>query len=119
MVRFGVANDAEARTFAGLAGMGDMMANCMSPLSRNYQVGAGLAGGEALDDLLAKLDQAAEGVPTAAAVNGQAAELGLDLPIVREVHAVLFEGRAPALALERLMKSPVGEELDYFGEPDR
>lgn len=119
MVRFGVANDAEARTFAGLAGMGDMMANCMSPLSRNYQVGAGLAGGEALDDLLAKLDQAAEGVPTAAAVNGQAAELGLDLPIVREVHAVLFEGRAPALALERLMKSPVGEELDYFGDRDR
>jgi glycerol-3-phosphate dehydrogenase (NAD(P)+) len=116
MIRFGVANGAEAATFAGLAGAGDMVVNCISPLSRNYRVGFGLGRGEKLDDVLAGLDRTAEGVPTAAAVHSQTLELGLELPIVREVHAVLYEGRPARDAVENLMSHPVGEELDYFLE---
>lgn len=114
MVQFGVANGADVFTFGGLAGIGDMMATCASPLSRNYRVGTGLAQERDLDDIVAELGQVAEGVPTTAAVNRQAAELDLDLPIVREVHAVLYEGHTARQAVENLMTLPVGQELAYL-----
>lgn len=116
MVQFGVANGAEVLTFGGLAGIGDMMATCASPLSRNYRVGVGLAGGKDLDDIIEELGQVAEGVPTTAAVHKQAVELGLDLPIVSEVHSVLYEGRTAREAVENLMTVPVGEELAFLME---
>jgi glycerol-3-phosphate dehydrogenase (NAD(P)+) len=111
MVRFGVALGAEILTFGGLAGIGDLMATCASPLSRNYRVGQGLAAGEDLDTIIERLGQVAEGVPTAAAVHSQAADLGLDLPIVRAVHGILYEGHTTARALKDLMTIPVGDEL--------
>lgn len=116
MVQFGVANGADAFTFGGLAGIGDMMATCASPLSRNYRVGVGLAEEKKLDDIVEELGQVAEGVPTTAAVNRQASLLGLDLPIVREVHAVLYEGHTARQAVENLMTLPVGQELAYLIE---
>lgn len=116
MVQFGVANGADVLTFGGLAGIGDMMATCASPLSRNYRVGKGLAEGRNLDDIIEELGQVAEGVPTTAAVHRQATLLGLDLPIVSEVHSVLYEGRTPRQAVENLMTLAVGEELAFLME---
>ena len=110
MVRFGVANGANILTFCGLAGIGDLVATCASPLSRNYRVGRGLASGEKLDEIVERLGQVAEGVPTTKAVHEQACGLGLDLPIVRGVYGLLYGGRSPAQVLEDLMSIPVGDE---------
>lgn len=111
MVRFGVARGAEILTFGGLAGIGDLIATCASPLSRNHRVGEGLAAGRKLDEILEEMGQVAEGVPTSAAVRQQADELGLDLPIVRAVYGVVHEGKGVAEALQELMEIPVGDEL--------
>ena len=90
-----------------------MIATCASPLSRNYRVGFGLAKGKKLEKVIKELGQVAEGVPTTAAVWSQAIEMGItdDLPIVRAVHGVLYEGVTPHLALKSLMSIPVGDEL--------
>jgi glycerol-3-phosphate dehydrogenase (NAD(P)+) len=111
MARFGVAVGADVFTFGGLAGIGDLMATCASPLSRNHQVGARLAKGENLEDILASTHQVAEGVPTTEAVYRQALEMRLDLPIVRAVHARLYEGWSNQQVVEHLMTLPVGAEL--------
>ena len=113
MVRFSVAQGADILTFGGLAGIGDMMATCASPLSRNYRVGHALAQGKKLERIIEGLGQVAEGVPTTAAVLSQAREMGIerDLPIVAAVHGVLYEGKTTKRALEELMSIPVGDEL--------
>jgi glycerol-3-phosphate dehydrogenase (NAD(P)+) len=113
MVRFGVALGSNILTFGGLAGIGDLMATCASPLSRNYRVGLGLAKGQKLEQIIKRLGQVAEGVPTTEAVHNQAQDLGLsaDLPIVEEVYSLLYEKRSTAQALKNLMNIPVGSEL--------
>jgi len=111
MVQFGVALGADVLTFGGLAGIGDLMATCASPLSRNQRVGVALAEGKKLDDILEEMDQVAEGVPTTKAVHLQAESLELDLPIVRAVYRVLYEGEPTGEALAELMRLPVGSEL--------
>ncbi len=111
MARLGVSLGGDVFTFSGLAGFGDLMATCASPLSRNHQVGSRLAGGETLDGILESMTQVAEGVPTTEAVHRHAVSRGLDLPIVRAVHGILFEGWKVADALAQLMAIPVGDEL--------
>jgi glycerol-3-phosphate dehydrogenase (NAD(P)+) len=113
MVRFSTALGANILTFGGLAGIGDMMATCSSPLSRNYRVGFGLAQGKKLEKIIEELGQVAEGVPTTEAVYSQAVDLSLqdDLPIVRAVYGVLYEGKTTVNALKELMSIPVGDEL--------
>ena len=107
----GVALGADVFTFGGLTGVGDLMCTCASSLSRNHQVGERLAKGEALDDILNSMTQVAEGVPTTEAVQRYADSMGLDLPIVRAVHRLLFEDWKVADALVQLMTLPVGHEL--------
>ena len=102
MVRLGTRLGGEARTFYGLSGLGDLMATCSSPGSRNHQAGVRLARGETLVDLEAA-HLTAEGVPTVRAVVRYAGEQGLELPISRAVHEVVFGGRAPAAMLRELM----------------
>ena len=111
MARFGVALGADVFTFGGLAGIGDLITTCASPLSRNRRVGMALAKGEKLDDILTRIGQVAEGVPTTVAVHRQAMAIDLDLPIVRAVHATLYEGVPPIEALADLMRLPIGSEL--------
>lgn len=111
MVRFGVALGADVFTFGGLSGIGDLMATCASPLSRNFRVGRGLAEGKKLDDVLEEIGQVAEGVPTTLAVHNKAVKLKLDLPIVAAVYRVLYESQPPQDALVDLMAIPVGSEL--------
>ncbi len=111
MAQLGTSLGADVFTFGGLAGVGDLVATCNSKLSRNHQVGEGLAKGHDLETILRDLKQVAEGVPTTDAVFRRAKAAGLHLPIVEAVHAVLFEGHTARFALEQLMALPVGDEL--------
>lgn len=111
MALLGVSLGADVFTFGGLAGIGDLMATCASKISRNHRAGERLASGEKLDDVLATMGHVVEGVPTAAAVQRHAASTGLELPIVRAVHSVLFEGVSARDGVGQLMSLPVGTEL--------
>ncbi len=103
MTRFGVACGADARTFYGLAGVGDLMATAASRLSRNWRVGEGLAKGETLPHILERLGQVSEGVPTSRAVLHVAREKGVEMPVCEAVAALLFEGASPQESVERLL----------------
>lgn len=111
MARLGVAMGGDVFTFGGLAGIGDLMATCASPLSRNHQVGERLAKGERLDAILGSMASVAEGVPTTRGVHAWARAHGLDLPIVRAMHGLLFDGWDVPQVLRFLLTIPVGHEL--------
>lgn len=104
MTRLGVAMGADQGTFAGLAGMGDLVLTCTGDLSRNRTVGLRLGQGEALSEILGPMMAVAEGVKTTQAVNELADRMGVEMPIAREVNAMLVEGRAPMQALKNLME---------------
>ncbi len=103
MARFGVALGAEAQTFWGLAGMGDLIATCISSHGRNRQVGMRLARGEKLADILGGMAMVAEGVNTARSVHERAGRMDLPMPITDEVYRVLYEGKDPRAAVTDLM----------------
>jgi len=103
VTRLGIALGGHAETFMGLAGAGDLFLTCTGDLSRNRRVGLALGRGESLAAVLAHLGHVAEGVYTAREVDRVARERGIDMPITRGVCAVLFEGLAPAAAVEQLL----------------
>ena len=102
MTRFGVAHGAEAATFAGLAGIGDLIATCFSPHGRNRRVGERLGRGEPLDAVLAG-PQVAEGVYTSRGVHERVRQIGIDAPIMTGVYQLLHEGRSPLDVVQDLM----------------
>jgi glycerol-3-phosphate dehydrogenase (NAD(P)+) len=99
-----------ALTLAGLAGLGDLVLTCTGDLSRNRQVGLALARGDALADILGRLGHIAEGVGTARIARDLAARLGVDMPITREVAAVLHDGKPPRAAVSDLLARDIGAE---------
>ncbi len=103
ITRLGAALGADARTFSGLSGFGDLVATCASRLSRNLRLGLMLGQGKSVEESLASLGQVAEGVPTCEAAHALSARLGIDMPITHEVYAVLFEGKPPRQAVTDLM----------------
>ncbi len=111
IARLGAAMGGRAETFAGLAGMGDLVLTCTGDLSRNRTVGVRLGRGEPLRKILESMTAVAEGVSTTPAAVGLADEHGVEMPICREVHAVLFEGRNPEDAVRDLMARPLKAEL--------
>lgn len=110
LTRLGVAMGGDPRTFAGLAGMGDVIATCISPLSRNRFVGAELAKGRKLEDIVAGMKMVAEGVKTCSVVLQLAEDHDVEMPIVREVDAVLNHGRTPEEAYRGLQRIPPTSE---------
>lgn len=102
MRRLGVACGARAETFAGLSGLGDLMATCFSKLSRNRGLGERVGKGERLADILSSGSGVAEGYPTARSALKLAKQFGIDAPIIAETHAILYENKAPAAALRDL-----------------
>lgn len=110
MIRLGAAMGADQRTFYGLSGVGDLVLTCTGPLSRNHSVGVRLGTGERLADILASTQAVAEGVRTAKAALGLAVRHGVDMPIVREVNAVLFADKPCRKAVEDLMEREAKEE---------
>ncbi|MEA2347039.1 MAG: glycerol-3-phosphate dehydrogenase [Thermoleophilaceae bacterium] len=89
MTRLGVSMGGESLTFAGLAGMGDLIATCISPLSRNRRVGEELAAGKTVDEITAGMNMVAEGIKTTPVFRELADEFGVEMPIVNEVDSVL------------------------------
>jgi glycerol-3-phosphate dehydrogenase (NAD(P)+) len=113
ITRLGVAMGALPDTFAGLSGMGDLVATSYSTLSRNYRLGMGLSSGSDLDSVLQDLGQTAEGAPTTQAAVRLARELGIDMPIADATHAVLFEGADPSQVIRELMVRTLQPEVRY------
>ena len=113
MTRLGVRLGAEAITFAGLSGMGDLVLTCMSKKSRNRTVGEQIGRGKKLEDVLAGMHMVAEGVRTTQAVYTMTQKLGLDMPITSEVYRMLFEHKNPKQAVNDLMAREA--KMERFG----
>ena len=110
IARLGVAAGAEPLTFAGLTGVGDVIATCASRLSRNRYVGEQLALGRSWPEIRASMDNVAEGVNATEAALKIAALLGVEMPIAETTYRVLYEGLSPREAAAELMERPVGSE---------
>jgi glycerol-3-phosphate dehydrogenase (NAD(P)+) len=111
IARFGIAQGAELQTFAGLAGIGDIITTCMSRHGRNRYVGECLARGETRAQILARMTMVAEGVFTTRSVHQRATQMGLSMPITAEVYRVLYEDKNPLAAVNDLMlREPKTEE---------
>jgi glycerol-3-phosphate dehydrogenase (NAD(P)+) len=110
ITRLGVALGGRTETFMGLAGVGDLILTCTGDLSRNRQVGLGLAQGKKLDTIVAELGHVAEGVRCAQAVRALAQDVGVDMPITNAVAAVLFDGDSPRAMVERLLSRDPRDE---------
>jgi glycerol-3-phosphate dehydrogenase (NAD(P)+) len=112
LTRLGVAMGGEPQTFTGLAGMGDLIATCMSPQSRNRTVGERLGRGESIEEIIASMNMVAEGVKTAVTVHELGERHGLDLPICDEVCRVV-KGETDAMGAYRgLLSSMPGHERE-------
>ena len=112
MTRLGSALGAQQSTFAGLAGLGDLVLTCTGSLSRNRAVGVELGKGRKLDDVLRDKETVAEGVITAQSARELAAREGIEMPIVDTVNRVLFEGQPARSAIAALMTRELRAEVD-------
>jgi len=114
MIHLGKVFGADVQSFLGLAGMGDLIATCNSPLSRNYTVGKRLAEGETLDEVIASMNEVAEGVKTIKIANGLSREYNVPTPIVRMLYKMLFEDLNVKEGLEILMDLNYTADVDYL-----
>jgi glycerol-3-phosphate dehydrogenase (NAD(P)+) len=112
ITRLAVAMGARQETLAGLAGMGDLVATCISRQSRNRFVGEELGKGRTIDEILAGMSQVAEGVKTARVVRELAAKHGVPMPIADEVYGVLYEGKTAREAYRGLTRNRPGTEAE-------
>ncbi len=110
--RLGTAMGGDPATFAGLAGMGDLIATCTSPQSRNRHVGVELGKGRVISDIVDEMHMVAEGVKTSRVVMELAKKHGLEMPIAEEVYAVIYENRTAREAYRGLIRRGAGAERD-------
>jgi glycerol-3-phosphate dehydrogenase (NAD(P)+) len=107
----GMALGANPLTFSGLAGLGDIIATCTSPLSRNHYVGTELAKGRSLAEITDSMTEVAEGINTTLVAQNIAEQLGLEMPITQKIYQVLYEGADPRQAAADLMGGNAKHEL--------
>jgi len=110
MSRLGLAMGAQAKTFMGLSGMGDLVLTCTGDLSRNRQVGLKLGQGQKLAAIIAGTRSVAEGVKTTKSVFDLSKKLGVELPITEQVYRILYEDKDPAQAVKDLMARSLKHE---------
>lgn len=110
IARLGIAAGAQPLTFAGLAGLGDLIATCASRLSRNRHVGEQLAQGRSWPEIQKSMNNVAEGVNTTGAALAMAQGLDVEMPITQATYQVLFEGLSPLEAVTQLMERPPRSE---------
>lgn len=110
--RLGIELGANPHTFAGLAGVGDLVLTCTGDLSRNHTVGKKIGQGMKLTEILSEMRMVAEGVKTAKSVYNLSNKLGVEMPIAHEVYHILYEDIAPIEAVRRLMTRDLKNELD-------
>ena len=113
LTRLGVAMGGQPATFAGLAGLGDLVATCISEQSRNRYVGQQLAQGRRLADIVGDMDQVAESIKTVPVVKELADEYRVDMPIANEMYEVVVNGRSAAEAYRGLLQRKVGREVHH------
>jgi glycerol-3-phosphate dehydrogenase (NAD(P)+) len=112
ITRLGVACGGAPRTFAGLAGLGDLVLTCTGGLSRNRATGLALASGKSLAEITAGTQMVAEGILNSIAIARLAARVGVEMPITQQMVAVMHEGKDPRRAAEELMTRELKEEAD-------
>lgn len=110
--RFGTALGAKKATFMGAAGMGDLVATCISDHSRNRQVGERIGKGEKIKDILDSMYMVAEGIKTAKAVYQMAVEMGIDTPITECVYEIIYKDLSPQLSVKKLMSRKFKSEIE-------
>jgi glycerol-3-phosphate dehydrogenase (NAD(P)+) len=114
IARLGVAMGARRETFTGLAGLGDLVTTCVSPFGRNRSFGEAVGRGRKVAEVLARTASVVEGVATTRSVLALAGRCGVEMPITQAVHAVLFDGKPAAQAIDELMRrSPKGEDAEW------
>jgi glycerol-3-phosphate dehydrogenase (NAD(P)+) len=114
MIYIGRALGADKKAFLGLAGIGDLIATCNSPKSRNYTVGYRLAKGEKLNDILASMNEVAEGVRTLKIAKLIVDHIGATAPLLQMMYSVFFEELSIEKAITYLMRYPVDNDADYL-----
>ena len=115
ITRLGVSMGAQPLTFAGLAGMGDLILTCTGDLSRNRRVGLEIAKGVAVSEIISGMKMVAEGIKTARSAYNLAAKMGVEMPIVAEVYHIIYNGKEPREAVKYLMARELKNELENEG----
>ncbi len=113
MGRFAETQGANPMTFLGLAGVGDLIATCSSPLSRNYRVGFEFGKGKSLDEAIASLGEVAEGINTLKQVKRYSDEHDIYMPLVQGLYKVMFEGASVKAVVSALMLSERNTDVEY------
>lgn len=113
IVRVSITLGANPSTLYGLSGMGDLIATCSSPMSRNYTVGSMLAKGKKINDVLAELGSVAEGVKTSKAICELAKKLDIEVPVSNAIYEAVYTDITPQALLEKLMNRKLKEEERY------
>jgi glycerol-3-phosphate dehydrogenase (NAD(P)+) len=113
MSRFAVNLGADPLTFLGLAGVGDLIVTCSSPLSRNYRVGYALGKGQALDDILDELGQVAEGINTLRLLKSEAERRDIYMPLVTGLYAILYERQSLEDVIGGLMLADQPQDVEF------
>jgi glycerol-3-phosphate dehydrogenase (NAD(P)+) len=113
MSRFAVNMGANPMTFLGLSGVGDLFVTCSSPLSRNYCIGLALGRGQPLDDILAAMDQVAEGINTLGLLKAEADRRGVEMPLVKGLHAILYEHRPVVDVFDDMMHTEQAQDVEF------
>jgi glycerol-3-phosphate dehydrogenase (NAD(P)+) len=114
LTRLGLSLGAQISTFNGLSGIGDLIATCMSPLSRNFQVGYRLAQGESIDEILNSSVYVAEGIQTTKIINDYSIKNKVPMPIVRGVYKILYEKKDIKKIINALMLLKSETEMDFI-----
>ena len=113
MSRFAHSMGAKPITFLGLAGVGDLMVTCGSPLSRNYRLGHYVGEGLSVEEATRKLGRLAEGINTVRTVKHKADEMGVYMPIVNGLYAILFEDKGVEQIITELMSAEQPSDVEF------
>ena len=113
MSRFAVAKGANPITFLGLSGMGDLVATCMSNLSRNYQLGFNIGSGMTLLEAKNKVGQVAEGVRTLETVRNESSRLNIKMPLVESMYNIIYKGASPESIIDDLLNNPHEVDVEF------
>jgi glycerol-3-phosphate dehydrogenase (NAD(P)+) len=113
MSRFAVHMGANPMTFLGLSGVGDLFVTCSSPLSRNYRIGLALGRGQPLDEILAAMDQVAEGINTLGLLKAEADRREVEMPLVKGLYAILYEHRPVVDVFDDMMHTEQAQDVEF------
>ena len=113
MSRYAAHFGANPASYLGLSGVGDLLATCISPLSRNYQIGLRIGQGMNLDQAIRDLNQTAEGINTVKVISKSAQKLGIDMPLASALYQILFEGRTMSAVIKELMDRDSKQDVEY------